>query len=380
MQIIKLKNIKRVLDKINKQCYFKYKKERRYGCILILRYCHRIYMKYSQFLKINDTIGVTAPSSGSANEIDLARLNFAKENFIKLGYNVKETTDCRSSFQGRSATAVQRANEFNELIIDNNINAIIGLTGGDFLVEMLSYVNWKAIKDNPKWIQGFSDMTGLTFLITTNCDIATIYGNNFRGFSMENFHKSLYDNIEILKGSSYIENSYDMYQSNWRDYIVGNEEYDLDKTTKWINLNKENEINIRGRMIGGCLDVLVCLVGTKFDKTEEFIDRYKEDGIIWYFDNCELNNEEIVRAMWQFKEAGYFKYVKGIVFGRTNIDESSYEISFKEAIKTSLNELNVPIIIEADIGHRPPQMAVVNGSIARIHSQNGIGTICFEYI
>lgn len=52
-------------------------------------------MIYPRFLKSGDTIGITAPSSGSENDMEIKRLDLAKENFTKLGYLIKETPDCR---------------------------------------------------------------------------------------------------------------------------------------------------------------------------------------------------------------------------------------------------------------------------------------------
>ena len=45
---------------------------------------------------------------------------------------------------------------------------------------------------------------------------------------------------------------------------------------------------LKGRTIGGCLDVLIALVGTRFDKTKSFIEKYKEDGFIWYLESFNL--------------------------------------------------------------------------------------------
>lgn len=244
---------------------------------------------------------------------------------------------------------------------------------------MVSYVDWNVIQSNPKWLQGFSDMTGLTFLITILCDVATIYGNNFRTcFGMKKYHQSLKDNLQILSGNIVKQNSYDKYQNEYIDFVVGDEYYNLDTDVKWLNLRDEEEIVMHGRIIGGCLDILSNIIGTKYDKVKEFIEKYKDDGIIWYLDNCEQRNEDVTRLMWQFKKAGYFKYTKGIIFGRTARDESYYGISFKDTIKNSLENLNVPIILEADIGHKPPQMAIINGAITTIKSKDGKGSIEFE--
>ena len=65
-------------------------------------------------------------------------------------------------------------------------------------------------------------------------------------------------------------------------------------------------VTFQGRLLGGCMDILVNLLGTRFDRTTEFIEKYKEDGIIWFLEACDLNVFSIRRAMWQMEEAGWF--------------------------------------------------------------------------
>ncbi len=336
-------------------------------------------MIYPEFIKKGDTIGVTAPSAGSENEIDIKKLNMAEEKLKDLGFTIEETENCRKDTgTGRSASKEERAKQLNKLFIDEKTKAIIGLAGGEFLIEMLPYVDFKNILNNPKWLQGYSDITGLLFPITTMLDIATIYSNNFKTFAMKNWHRSIKENLEILQGNIIKQYSYDLYEDIRAERINGDEPYNLTEKVRWEGINGEENIKMQGRMIGGCLDVILCLIGTKYDNTKNFIEKYKKDGIIWFFDNCELSSESLVRAMFQLKEAGYFKYTKGIVFGRSGIEKSYYNISFKNAIKSSLAELNVPIIINADIGHKPPQMTIINGAIARIELNAGKGSIEFK--
>ncbi len=336
-------------------------------------------MIYPKFLKKGDTIGITAPSDGTVEEVDICRLNNAIENFEKLNYKIKETADVRTSIKGKSAPSKIQAKELEELYKDTSISGIICASGGDFLLEMLSEVNFEVIKNHPKWIQGYSDPTGLLYAITTNLDIATIYADNFKTFGMKKWHKSLEDNLRILEGDIICQESFQMYEKERAERIIGDEEYKLEAKVKWENLNQE-EINITGRIIGGCIDILSELFGTRFDKTKEFIDKYKEDGIIWYFDNCELTSENLIRTLWKFKDSGWFEHTNGIVFGRSGLEKSCYDISFKEAVMRQLSSLNVPIIINADIGHISPRMTIINGSIANIISKNGKGKIKFQLI
>ena len=144
--------------------------------------------------------------------MDGIRLDLAKANLQNYGYKVIETSNCRTNECGRSSKKEERAKQFNEVIKDDKVKAIICMAGGDFLLEMLPDVKFYAIKENYKWIQGYSDPTGILYAITTNLDIATIYGENFKSFAMRPFHKSLENNLKILEGKGIIQNSFEMYE------------------------------------------------------------------------------------------------------------------------------------------------------------------------
>ena len=326
-------------------------------------------MIYPKFLKQGDTIGVTATSDGNADEIRKNRLNSAIKNFEQRGYKICETANVRTSYKGRSSNKEERARQFMSLIEDKNINAIITARGGDFLLEILSYIDFEKIKQNPKWVHGFSDTTGLSFCITTICEIATSYGENFGEFGMVPWHRSLENGLEILEGKRIIQTSFEKYQENFYDRQTGLEGYTLDTKVEW-----KNDATLEGRVLGGCLDILTSLVGTKYDHVKEFVTKYKSDGILWFLDNCELTSEGVLRALWQLREAGWFENAVGFVFGRTMTRKSSYDISFEEAVQTVLEGINVPIIFDSDIGHKPPQFTVINGAMAKVTSCDGKGT------
>lgn len=334
-------------------------------------------MIYPQFIKKGDTIGVTAPSDGITEELKVKRLDNAIKKIEDYGYKVIETASVRKSIKGKSNESRIQAKELEELFINNDVKAIICASGGDFLLEMLSYFDFAKVKDNPKWLQGYSDPTGLLFTITTNLDIATVYADNFKAFGMENWHESLINNFNILEGNIIKQDSFLKYESEDIPYITGLESYNLTNEVKWQSLNNEEEIIIKGRLIGGCIDLLNELFGTKYDKTKEFLEKYKNDGIIWYFDNCELSSEALIRTLWKFRDNGWFKYCKGILFGRSMTNRSYYDISFEEALKHSLNDLNIPIIIDMDFGHISPRMTIINGAITTIKYKDNKGSIEF---
>ncbi len=335
-------------------------------------------MIYPIFIKEGDLIGVTAPSDGVVLEEKVRRLEFAKENLEKRGYKTSETFDVRTSIRGKSAPSEVQAQELLSLYKDDDVAMIWCSGGGDFLLEMLSFVNFQVIKKYPKWLQGYSDPTGLLFVITTNLDIATIYGDNFCTLGMEVWHESLVNNLEILEGKRLVQTSFEKYESGYTEYIKGNESYKLDSDVKWECVGREKNLSFTGRIIGGCIDVLAEICGTRFDKTKEFIWKYKSEGIIWYFDNCEKSCEDIRRILWKFREAGWFDWTTGIIFGRWPKVESYYDFTIEETLKEALGNLDVHIVFNADIGHVAPRMTIINGAIATVKLLENKGTISFQ--
>lgn len=328
-----------------------------------------------KFVKKESVIGVVAPSDGADNELKVKRFKNACSKLESLGYKIKFSDNVFNSFMGRSTSEKQRAKEFNEMISDKKVDLIMCASGGEFLLEILPYIDFELLKNNPKFVCGFSDPTGLLYPITTKCDIATIYGKNFSNFGMEEYHKSEEDFLKIINGIDVMQDSYDKYEGSYVEKVTGLESYNLDSDVKWMTV-KDEDIFIRGRIIGGCFDIISDLAGTKYDGINEFNEKYKDDGIIWYFDNCELSYEEVIRVLWKFNELGYFKYTKAVIFGRFGVNNTNIGYNINECLRDSvLNSLNIPIIYDADISHKGPSMNIINGAIAKIEVKNGKGKI-----
>lgn len=337
-------------------------------------------MLYPKFLQKGNIIGVPAPSSGAYNELYVNRFENAKLNLQKMGYNCILSKNIFANTKARSAPAKIRADEINEMFGNKDINFIICAAGGEFLVEILPYVNFNKLIENPKFIQGFSDPTGLLFPITTKYDIATIYGNNFGEYGAEVYDRSVIENLEILQGNLIEQQSYELYENERAERITGLEGYNFTTKVEWKVLDNK-KANITGRIIGGCLDIISELAGTKYDGTKQFNEKYKEDGIIWYFDNCELSKEELIRTLWKLNELGYFKYTKGIIFGRNGAEISCLDYTMEEALKDSvIYELKIPIIYDADVSHKGPCFTIINGAIASIKCENEKGSIRFKLV
>ncbi len=196
---------------------------------------------------------------------------------------------------------------------------------------------------------------------------------------MEPWHESLEDAYRILRGQTETVRGYD----SWEKEGIRDEEHPLApyQTTEVKKLRifvpaKDEGVLVEGscaamegRLIGGCMDCLVNLTGTKYDKVREFAEHYKEDGLIWFLESCDLNVMGIRRAVWQMKNAGWFSHVKGFLIGRPLIfGQEMMGLDQYRAVWELLQELRVPVIMDADIGHLPPMLPLICGSYAKVNA------------
>lgn len=75
------------------------------------------------------------------------------------------------------------------------------------------------------------------------------------------------------------------------------------------------------------------------------------------------------------REASWFKHCTGIIIGRPDGYKDERDFTFIDALKQGLGSLGVPILYDADIGHIPPQIQIVNGSIGEVEFSDGKATI-----
>ena len=102
-------------------------------------------------------------------------------------------------------------------------------------------------------------------------------------------------------------------------------------------------------------------------ETKDFIERYKEDGIIWFLEACDLNVFSIRRAMWQMEQAGWFEHVKAFLIGRPLcFGQDMMGLDPYQAVLPVALSHHVPVIMDVDLGHLPPMMPLIVGSLADV--------------
>ena len=384
-------------------------------------------MKYPEFLMKGDLIGICAPSAGIGRKLE--SFDRSLGTLRAEGYRIRETASVRLD-SDRGGSAQVRGNELNALFADPEVKMVMAASGGDFLDEMLPYADFEQMKRNPKWLMGASDPTGLLFPYTTICDVATLYGCNAGSYDLPDSagtqcapgsdgcqlqddqpapgnsrtgqddrqprairteHQTgladesryLRDNLRFLKGENPVQETSEKHLG-CAPFLA--ERIQFDTPTVWKS--NTGAIHTTGRCIGGCIDVLKDLIGTPYDGASLFVDRYGEkDGIIWYFDNFALSAEMLYRTFLQMKYAGWFRFTKAVLLGRTLFEKSESGMTYDEAVEWAFGGVGqkempgppqIPGIWEADIGHTIPHMTMINGAILRLDYEGGRGTMVYQ--
>lgn len=339
-------------------------------------------MKYPVFLQKNGTIGFVAPSFGCNTEPYRSAFDNAQKKFAEMGYSLDLGPNCYAgSGIGISNTPEACGKELTEYYCSDTNDVLISCGGGELMCETLNYTDFDKIKEAPaKWYMGYSDNTNMTFLLTTICDVASIYGPCVSTFGMEPWHPVLHDAFDVLTGQKDSLTGYDTWEKDsFKDETNPFVPYNLTEPTI-LKTYPEGNVTMEGRLVGGCLDCLVNLAGTKFDKVSDFLETYKEDGFLWFLEACDLNVMAIRRALWELKNAGWFQYVKGFVIGRpVNFGQEMMGLDQYEAVLSHLREFQVPVIMDADLGHLPPSLPIVCGAKAKITAKGNEFSIQYEY-
>lgn len=338
-------------------------------------------MRYPEFLTEKGTIGFVAPAFGCATEPYISRLDSALGKFGELGHETLLGPNCRiSEGIGISNTPEKCGEELNSFYTDDKSEVLMSVGGGELMNEVVPCIDFELVKKSkPKWYMGYSDNTNFVFTSATIADTAAIYAPCAGDFGMKPWHASIQDTYDLLMGKKLKFSNYDRWELEQHgEGFDANEPYNMTEANVMKAFvpsesglkeatDSATSISFEGRIIGGCLDCLANLVGTSYDKVAEFNEKYSSDGIIWFIEACDLNVFSIRRTLWNLKEAGWFSHLKGFLVGRPGcFGQDIMGLNQYNAVTDILGEYNVPILMDLDIGHHPPMLPIICGSIAEV--------------
>ncbi|EHA0994996.1 TPA: S66 family peptidase [Clostridium perfringens] len=269
------------------------------------------------FLNKGNKIGIISCSNGlsikNKNIIDELKLNL-KSLDIDM---VEGDTLYAKEYNLFSGTGEEKARALEKLFLDKDIKMIFDISGGDLANEVLDFLDFNLIKENPKPFFGYSDLTVLLNAIYSQCDITT-YNYQLRNL-IGKFKEEQMQNFK----ASFIEGKEDIFNLDY----------------KWINGSY-----LEGIVVGGNIRCLLKLAGTKY--MPDFKDK------ILFLESFSGNSAKMVTYITQYKNLGVFNEVKGIILGEfTEMERENLKPDIVEILKRVIGEINIPILKTRDLGH-----------------------------
>jgi muramoyltetrapeptide carboxypeptidase len=314
-------------------------------------------------LQKGDSIAFLAPAGGLA-ALASHRLEKGKQFFENLGYPVKIFPTATKTAGISSDTAENRAKDIMAAFMDKEIKAIIATIGGNTSHQTLEYLNFEFIKKNPKIFCGYSDITSIQLSFYSQTGLVGFYGpaviTQFGEhpqpdtYTVDNFFKSVTGN---LGGVTPSQKWTDDKSVDWirRDDLRKKRKYKKNDGYLWLKQGKAE-----GRILGGCLPVILHLAGTKFwpDFKETVLLLETPEGEDYRKGESLANVDS---ALGDLRNLGIFSKIKGIVFGR-GFGYTTKELKqLEEIILYNTRDYDVPILYNVNTGHADPIITIPLG-------------------
>lgn len=338
--------------------------------------------RFPRPLRPGDRIAVTAPSSGVPPALH-PRLDLVIATLRQRGYAVVEGACLRDERLDQSGPAAERAAELARFLHDPSIAAILPPWGGERASELLDRLDFDALRAlEPKWLLGFSDLSTLMLPLTLLAGWATAHGPNLMDLAPTQTDPLTTGALGVLEQglqAPVTQQASTRHQIRWTDFAQrADAPLNLTEPTRWRRLDgSQAPIELQGCLIGGCLDTLAGLAGTRYGDVPGFVRRHAAHGTLLYLENCELGPNALLRTLLQLRRLRWFDGLAGLLLGRSAGPDAAdaQALGTDGALQAALADLPCPVLLDLDIGHRPPQFTLVNGAFARLRFADGGGSL-----
>lgn len=314
---------------------------------------------YPKKLQKGDEVRVIAPSR-SISIISAESKGISNKRLMDLGFKVTFSKNVEESDEFFSSSIKSRVNDLHKAFLDKNVKAVFSVIGGFNSNQLLDYLDWNIIKNNPKIFIGYSDTTALQNAIFTKTGLVTYSGPAWSTFgqklyfdyTLENFINCLMSN-DVLNIKPSLGWSDDAWYKNQDDRKII-------KNNGWIIINKGKA---SGTIIGANLCTLNLLQGTKYFPS-------LNNSILFIEDDNTSNYGDFDRNLQSLIHLPSFKGVKGIVIGRFQNATDMTESRIIKIIKSKKELKNLPVIANVDFGHTSPIITFPIGGEVEMNTKN----------
>lgn len=341
-------------------------------------------IRYPAPLRPGDTIGVTAPSSGVEPSL-LPRLEFCLDTLRGRGFEV-QVGNCLLGTGVVSAPAEQRAAELMTMLLDPAVRAVVPPWGGDLAVEILPHLDFHALAQaDPTWLVGFSDISTLLLPLTILTGVATLHGQNLMDtpYGVPAPLLSWLDVAAQQPGATVTQGPSKQHRAHgfnsWIDHpTVAQWTFDTPGTWRLLDPD-QSTMRARGRLIGGCIETVSILAGTRYGDLTAFVAAHAPEGLLLYLEASEDHAIDVARHLWRLRLAGWFDQANAVLIGRSSAPHSP-RFTQEDAVRSALAGLELPVVLDVDCGHLPPHLVMVNGALTEVQVSSQAATLVQQLI
>ena len=282
-------------------------------------------------------IGVVAP----AGPIRPSLLRQGLAYLRRRGYRIIEGKNLRARHGYLAGTDAQRAADLNRAIADPSLDAVIFARGGYGSGRILERLDFAPLRARPKIFLGYSDLTAFYAALQQATGIPGFYGPmvlNFNAPGKEFLEGSLWSVLERKQG--------------WNRFPF---------TARGILRPGAGE----GMLLGGCLSLLVSLIGTPYDLDTR--------GAILFWEEVDEQPYRIDRMLNHLKMAGKFKGLKGMIVGKLHRCETrggGSSLPLRKILEDHLRGSSFPVVLDFPAGHAPSKVTLPLGLPARLDTRS----------
>jgi muramoyltetrapeptide carboxypeptidase len=272
-------------------------------------------------LRPGDKIGIIAPASNVKRDL----LEAGCARLRQLGYEVIYSPSILERDLYFAGTVERRVSEIEEMLVRDDIRALICARGGYGSNYLLERLNFESFVQHPKILVGYSDNTSLLTAIHDRTGLITFHG------PMVTKDFALADGVELTSWNSAVQGA-----STWNVPTTGVEVLQPGRA--------------RGRIYGGCLSILVASLGTPFETNT--------DGALLFLEDIAAKPYQVDRMMTQLRLAGKLRGVRGIIFGEMLdcVQPGGQDYTLQQVVMRALQgpegpDPDVPIVYGLKSGH-----------------------------
>lgn len=293
-------------------------------------------------LQKGDTIGLVSPASPPLAE---ERVEKAVRYLELLGYRVEVAKHALAQYGYLAGRDEERVADFNTFLQDRTIKAIFAIRGGYGTPRILSLINYKAARLQPKIVVGYSDITALQLALFAKCGLVTFSGP-MAGVDM-------WDSID-----PYTEENF------WRLLTSAK------KIGRLVNPPGEKlaafgKGTAVGRLLGGNLALVLSNLATPYSPSYN-------DALLFLEDVDEAPHR-IDRMLVQLRNAGITQKINGLLLGQFTdcvpTDPSKPHLTTEQVIDEFSQTVGVPLLANLQFGHIPQKLTIPLGVKARLSTR-----------